>query len=562
MYAVDRRLISPQRKRIRTSGLFLIDWLNYLYTWCKFYVVKIVGSKEQKLTFWQLGKIESYNILVIDTYSYFEFVKIMVCRKFSISGIVGNLQDRWNIWTFGIKVYHIHVEKPNDTQNFSFIVVIISIHSIIRGRNCLSVAYLNYWNQVSIGSGTYQNKLEDPYNIPYNPQHITCSSYQTKFAQREKLREMEWRVMRYLLLKIRFYRPAFFDEQSSLTCCTGSRHDPHVNHSNTYVDHQYNQCDGRGIQTRTSKQMEKIYRNNASIVDTVQRTRMLIGGDTEIVASWSGQLSGGDVAGSAAPARLDRSDKCHLNMPFVNVGRCGSGRWLVYTRTVTYDLEYYIKLTVGWCVGCWAISLCVCPVAKSTYVAGLYRICGTMSRGYSVQESHSHPSLPGRLISKRTLSRRQCPGDVAPILDTWMNNDSPDSSGLSRSGGVLHTPKAITKLRRSGPGHAVFGARFWVELISSKGMGTKYDKECSRPWGLIPISDKGTALKWYTEFLKHTEINAKEVLGHKVGLHNGHVTKSGILSETDRQLPFLTQGAMGRGESCMGLLDAHLKHVK
>ena len=159
----------------------------------------------------------------------------------------------------------------------------------------------------------------------------------------------------------------------------------------------------------------------------------------------------------------NNSDKTHSHPSFVNISiRNGIGIHREDIAEQVRGRETMDKEDIGseahhiyderhksdcLCMGCGTRSLCVCHVAKSTDGTDGYRMRELISGCYSVQSSHRPPSLPGRQISNCTMSRRQCPDEVAIAVDSWMNNDSPHRSDLSRSDS------------RSGPGHAVFGAR-------------------------------------------------------------------------------------------------------
>ena len=100
---VDQRSISHRARGIRISLLFLSIWRNYLSRWCQFHwntTGITFGPKidEQRSEYQFTHILEHY-------YSGLASVTFRTNRIFIISGNIGTNKDRWNIWTFGIKVY-------------------------------------------------------------------------------------------------------------------------------------------------------------------------------------------------------------------------------------------------------------------------------------------------------------------------------------------------------------------------------------------------------------------------------------------------------------------------
>jgi hypothetical protein len=102
----QRRIsISPLVGGIRKWELVLIIWWNYLYQWLKFHWKITGGSKYQKI------EMPRRSDLPRSTYLHNTFIgnrKTGALGVIIIYGSLGTLKDRWNIWTFGIKVYSKH----------------------------------------------------------------------------------------------------------------------------------------------------------------------------------------------------------------------------------------------------------------------------------------------------------------------------------------------------------------------------------------------------------------------------------------------------------------------
>ena len=101
---VDQRRISisPLTGGIRKQELVLNTWWNYFYLWLNFHL-KTTGGSKIRMTDAPLSKNISKS-----TDHYFALVynsKLVILGIITISGCLGTLQDRWNFWTFGSKVY-------------------------------------------------------------------------------------------------------------------------------------------------------------------------------------------------------------------------------------------------------------------------------------------------------------------------------------------------------------------------------------------------------------------------------------------------------------------------
>ena len=120
---VDQRRISisPHTGGIRNSELKLVTWWNYLYIWVKFHW-KITGVSKIRITDTSWSSDISWSADLQIAWS--DNNKATISRIIVISGNLGTLKDRWNFWTFGIKVY-----KQNRK------------HSIIKNRHTHSLKY-------------------------------------------------------------------------------------------------------------------------------------------------------------------------------------------------------------------------------------------------------------------------------------------------------------------------------------------------------------------------------------------------------------------------------------
>ena len=102
----QRRIsISPLVRGIWKWELVLIIWWNYLYQWLKFHWKITGGSKYQKIEIPRRSDLprstDLHNTCIGNR-------KTGAIGVIIIYGSLGTLKDRWNIWTFGIKVYSKH----------------------------------------------------------------------------------------------------------------------------------------------------------------------------------------------------------------------------------------------------------------------------------------------------------------------------------------------------------------------------------------------------------------------------------------------------------------------
>jgi hypothetical protein len=112
----QRRIsISPLVGGIWKWELVLLIWWNYLYQWQKFHWKTTGGSKFQKI------EIPRRSDLTWSTDLHNTWIgnrKTGTISIIIISGSLGTLKDRWNFWTFGIKVYnHNQIKLFRNTQN-------------------------------------------------------------------------------------------------------------------------------------------------------------------------------------------------------------------------------------------------------------------------------------------------------------------------------------------------------------------------------------------------------------------------------------------------------------
>ena len=100
--------ISPLVGGIRTQEKMLNTWWNYFYLWLNFYWKTTGVSKHQEMDA-PMSKNTSES--ATDHYARVfnnKFGLLRIGIIIIIFGRLGTLQDRWNIWTFGIKVYNKH----------------------------------------------------------------------------------------------------------------------------------------------------------------------------------------------------------------------------------------------------------------------------------------------------------------------------------------------------------------------------------------------------------------------------------------------------------------------
>ena len=127
----------------------LITWWNYFYLWLNFHW-KITGVSKHRITDAPMSKNTSES--ATDHYARVFNNKFGLLRIgiIIIFGCLGTLQDRWNIWTFGIKVYNKH----NSIEFYN-------------NHNSLSLYNISHFIIHSISStNTFSNYL--PSNLPLN----------------------------------------------------------------------------------------------------------------------------------------------------------------------------------------------------------------------------------------------------------------------------------------------------------------------------------------------------------------------------------------------------------
>ena len=101
---VDQRSISHRTRGIRISLLVLSIWGNYFSRWWQLHWNTTGTTREPK--FVKLRSTYHFTHKLVYHNSGLASKTFRTNRIFIISGNLGTNKDRWNFWTFGIKVYH------------------------------------------------------------------------------------------------------------------------------------------------------------------------------------------------------------------------------------------------------------------------------------------------------------------------------------------------------------------------------------------------------------------------------------------------------------------------
>ena len=166
----------------------LLTWWTYVYLWLNFHWKTDGGSK----VFITDSPWSKNNTCSTDLhFTWFDNNKVAIIRVINISGNLGTLKDRWNFWTFGIKFYKSTIiQDRNKTlrhvleffPNIKLGLLRIAIIIIIFG--CLGTLQ-DRWNIWTFGIKVYNkhNNTFELYNVHnklslYNISHfiIHCSS--------------------------------------------------------------------------------------------------------------------------------------------------------------------------------------------------------------------------------------------------------------------------------------------------------------------------------------------------------------------------------------------------
>ena len=166
----------------------LLTWWTYVYLWLNFHWKTDGGSKVFITDSpWSKNKPCSTDL----HFTWFDNNKVAIIRVINISGNLGTLKDRWNFWTFGIKFYKSTIiQDRNKTlrhvleffPNIKLGLLRIAIIIIISG--CLGTLQ-DRWNIWTFGIKVYNkhNNTFELYNVHnklslYNISHfiIHCSS--------------------------------------------------------------------------------------------------------------------------------------------------------------------------------------------------------------------------------------------------------------------------------------------------------------------------------------------------------------------------------------------------
>jgi hypothetical protein len=205
MVSQRRISISPYARGIRKWELVLLIWWNYLYQWLKFQWKITSQSKFQKIEIRRRSDLPRST----DLHNWNGKRKTGAIGVIIISGSLGTLKDRWNFWTFGIKVYnHNQIISFRNKQNIYLSIKRLCCDSYIAFTSLVVRKYIisgsrgthkDRWNFWTFGSKVFRTKtiiyrLKYSLNSKvYKPCQLLVNSIITVINSRSKWRGIKQR---------------------------------------------------------------------------------------------------------------------------------------------------------------------------------------------------------------------------------------------------------------------------------------------------------------------------------------------------------------------------------